>query len=118
MIDKPKNDHPIVINFLHHFIRNLIIGSSILLVILIIGIFGSHYYEKSNWIDSFTNAAMIISGVGTLNNPQTDSAKIFIAFYSIFGGASFLLIIAVVFSPILHWLFRQVKVEDREHFKG
>jgi hypothetical protein len=104
-------------SFFHHFIRNLILGFATLLVILLIGIFGFHHFEKSNWIDSYTNAAMIVSGVGTLNNPQTNEGKLFVATYSIFGGASFLLVIAVVFAPIFHWLFRQVKVEDREHFK-
>ena len=116
MVRKPKNKHHSN-DFLHHFIRNLVLGFIALLVILIIGILGGHYFEKTNWIDSFVNASMIVSGVGTLNNPKTESGKIFIALYSIFGGASFLLVVAVVFAPIFHWLFRQVKVEDREHFK-
>jgi hypothetical protein len=117
MIKKLKSEHPTATNFFHHFIRNLIFGFSVLLVILIIGILGNHYFEKANWTDSFTNAAMIVSGVGTLEDPRTDLGKIFIGVYSILGGASFLLVIAVVFAPIFHWLFRQVNVEDREHFK-
>lgn len=117
MTKKLENDHPTANIFFHHFIRNIVLGFNVLLVILIIGILGGHYFENTNFIDSFTNAAMIVSGVGTLDNPRTDSGKIFIALYSILGGASFLLVVAVVFSPIFHWLFRQVKVEDREHFK-
>lgn len=103
--------------FLRHFFRNLIVGSVVLLIILLIGIIGYHHYEKLEWIDCYTNAAMIVSGVGTINNPQTESGKIFVGTYSILGGASFLLITAIVFAPIFHWLFRQIKVEDREHFK-
>lgn len=117
MAKKSKSEHPTATIFFHHFIRNLTLGFSVLLLILIIGILGNHYFEKTNWIDSFTTAAMIVSGVGTLDNPRTDSGKIFIALYSILGGASFLLVVAVVFAPIFHWLFRQVKVEDRDHFK-
>jgi hypothetical protein len=117
-MDKPLKHDPLSPrSFLHHFLRNLILGFSLLLIILMIGILGYHHFEKTNWTDSYANAAMIISGVGTLNNPETEKGKIFVATYSIIGGASFLLVIAVVFSPIFHWLFRQVKVEDREHFR-
>lgn len=108
---------PIVLSFFHHFIRNLILGFSVLSVIVIFGILGLHYLENLNWTDSFTSAAMIITGVGTLKMPQTEMGKIFVGFYSILGGALFILVVAVVFAPVLHWLFRQVKVEDREHFK-
>lgn len=103
--------------FFRHFVRNLVLGFAVLTLILLVGIWGSHHFQKLGWIDSFTNASMIVSGVGTLSNPETNPAKIFIALYSIFGGASFLLVSAVVFAPIIHWLFRQVRVEDREHFK-
>lgn len=103
--------------FLKHFIRNLVIGFAALLCILMIGIWGYHHFEHASLLDSYANAAMIVSGVGTLTNPQTPEGKFFLATYSILGGASFLLVVAVVFAPIFHWLFRQVKVEDREHFK-
>lgn len=115
---KSIKDHPSpAMSFIHHFIRNLILGFIVLVIILLIGIFGLHHYEKLSWLDCYTNAAMIVSGVGTLGEPKTEAGKLFLGTYSIFGGASFLLVIAVVFAPIFHWLFRQVKVEDRDHFK-
>jgi hypothetical protein len=104
-------------DFSKHFIRNILLGFPTLLIILLIGIIGYRYFENVEWVDSYANSAMIISGVGTLTNPKTIEGKLFVATYSIFGGASFLLVVAVVFSPIFHWVFRQVKVEDREHFK-
>lgn len=73
--------------------------------------------EKTGWLDSYANVAFIVSGVGAINNPETLLGKIFIPTYSLVGGASFLLVVAVVFAPIFHWLFRHLKVEDREHFK-
>lgn len=114
---KSDNSHTPAHVFFKHFIRNLTLGFSALLIILLIGMWGCHHFEHTDWLDSYANAAMIVSGVGTLNNPQTQAGKFFTATYSIFGGASFLLVVAVVFAPIFHWLFRQVKVEDREHFK-
>lgn len=114
-LPKPDPLHPK--SFLKHFLRNLFLGLSTMLIILSVGIIGFRYFEKTDWVDCYANAAMIVSGVGTLTNPQTTEGKLFIGTYSIFGGASFLLVVAVVFSPIFHWLFRQVKVEDRDHFK-
>ncbi len=113
MAKKLKNEPLSLKFFFHHFIRNLVLGLSIMFVLLLVGMVGTRYFENANWVDSFTNAAMIVSGVGTLDNPQTNAGKIFIAVYSIVGGASFILVIAIVFTPIFHWLSRQVKVEDK-----
>jgi hypothetical protein len=114
MTVKPKNEARI---FLHHFFRNLVIGTTVLFSILLIGIIGYRHFEQTNWIDSYANAALIVSGVGQLSEPKTDQGKLFIATYSLLGGASFLLVVGIVFAPIFHWVFRQVKVEDRDHFK-
>lgn len=92
-------------------------GVPVLAFILIIGMLGYHFLEKTNWIESYANAAMIISGVGVFTNPVTEKGIVFVATYSILGGATFLIVVAVVFAPIFHWLFRKMKVEDREHFK-
>ncbi len=102
--------------FLKHFARNLLFGIAFTLLILLIGMLGFKFFEKTEWLNAYVNSAMIISGVGTLDNPKTEAGKLFVGTYSIIGGGSFLLIVAAIFSPIFHWLFRQVQVEDREHF--
>ncbi len=103
--------------FFRHFSRNLVIGFVITVIIILIGMLGYRHFEKSEWLDAYVNAAMIISGVGTLTNPITTGGKLFVAAYSLFGGGMYLIVVAVVFSPIFHWLSRQVQVEDREHFR-
>lgn len=112
-----KSPNP-VRSFINHFLRNLLFGSITLIIILLIGMWGFHRFEHKEWLDSYLNAAMIVSGVGISGIPETVEGKFFVATYSIIGGATFLLVVAVVFAPIIHWLFRQVKVEDREHFKS
>lgn len=101
--------------FFKHFTRNLIFGIAAAIVILLIGIFGLRHFEGSNWVDAYANSAMIISGVGMLTTPITQQGKLFAATFSIIGGGAFLLIIAVVFAPIFHWLIQRMKIEDREH---
>lgn len=112
-----KSEGPSRSLFLKHFARNLVIGFLLTVFILSIGMLGWRRIEKNNWVDAYANSAMIISGVGTLTNPTTTEGKLFVATFSLFGGGSFLLILGVIFSPIFHWMGRQVKVEDREHFK-
>lgn len=102
--------------FFNHFIRNLVLGANIMLFIVLVGIFGYHYLEDTSWTDSFTNAAMMVSGVGILTFPKTEEGKLFVGIYSVLGGATYLLIVGVIFSPIFHWLSRQIKIEDREQF--
>lgn len=102
MAQIPKNDISVAKSFIRHFIRNLIFGAGVLIFILLAGIPGYRHYEKTDWVDSYANAAMIVSGVGTLNNPETEKGEIFVATYSIIGGGSFLLVVAVVFAPIFH----------------
>jgi high-affinity Fe2+/Pb2+ permease len=103
--------------FFKHFTRNLVIGCLITVVVILIGMLGYRHFEKSSWLDAYANAAMIISGVGTLTNPNTSEGKLFVATYSLFGGGLYLLVVAVVFSPIFHWFSRQIQMEDREHFR-
>lgn len=116
-LNSPKKEPSASRVFIKHFARNLVIGFILTVVIILIGMVGCHLIEKNSWLDSYVNCAMIISGVGTLVNPVTKEGKLFIATYSLFGGGSFLLILGVIFSPIFHWMGRQIKVEDREHFK-
>ncbi len=113
----PKQHEHTAAYFFLHFLRNLVIGFIILAIILGVGTIGYHHFEKTDWLDSYVNASMIVSGVGTLNDPHTRDGKIFVSIYSLIGGGGFILILAIIFSPIFHWLFRQLKVEDREHFK-
>ena len=86
-------------------------------VIILIGMLGYRHFEKSQGLDAYANAAMIISGVGTLTNPHTPEGKFFVATYSLIGGGIYLLVVAVVFAPIFHWFSRKVQMEDREHFR-
>lgn len=103
-------------NFLKHFAGNLRIGLIVTLIVLAIGMAGYRYFEKSEWIDAYANAAMIISGVGTLTNPQTTEGKFFVATFSLLGGGTFLIVIGVIFAPIFHWFLRKFHIEDRDHF--
>ena len=63
---------------------------------------GYHHYGNLPWIDSFLNASMILTGMGPVDKMETQSGKIFSAFYALFSGISFLTFVGVLFAPVYH----------------
>ncbi|MCK4819370.1 two pore domain potassium channel family protein [bacterium] len=65
---------------------NLLIIITILAVILVIGTVFYHYSEGWSLVDSFYFSTITLTTIGYGDlAPTTDSAKIFTAFYAIFG---------------------------------
>ncbi len=98
--------------FLKKLTRNLIIGSCLIGLSLYGGMLGYHHYEKMSWIDSYVNAAMILSGMGPVSTLQTESGKIFAGTYALFSGIIFLVITAIIFAPVFHHFFLKLKIPD------
>ena len=86
----------------------LIIGS------LFIGILGYHTLEGLPWIDALLNAAMILGGMGPVNELHTDAGKLFAAIYALFSGVVFLMAVAVLLAPIVHRFLHRFHLEIDE----
>jgi len=96
------------------FLRVLLhIGIAVGIVIasLAIGITGYHVFEGLSWIDSTVNAAMILGGMGPVNQLYTNAGKLFAAFYALFSGIVFLVAVAVMLAPVVHRLLHRFHVE-------
>lgn len=93
--------------FVMRLVRSSIFGLLSISMALYIGILGYHFFEKMPWIDAFANASMILSGMGPLGPLHTSAGKIFAGCYALFSGLAFILIIAVIFSPVLHRFFHK-----------
>jgi len=96
-----------------HLIRNLIFGFFLILMALYVGMLGYHFFEKMSWVDAFVNAAMILSGMGPVTTLATSGGKIFAGCYALFSGLAFIVIIAIVFSPIIRRFFHQIHLESK-----
>lgn len=92
--------------------RNLLIGFSILVFSLLLGMIGYHHYEKMSWIDAYLNAAMILSGMGPVGQLQSVAGKIFAGSYALFSGIIFLVAMAIVLAPSLHHFFHKFHLEE------
>ena len=98
--------------FVRRFLRNLLFGLLITLLSLGLGMWGYHHYEKLDWLDSYVNAAMILSGMGPLKNPETTGGKLFAGTYALFSGIVFLIVVGIIFAPVFHRLIHQFHVEE------
>lgn len=94
-----------------HLLRSVSIGLSAICIVLIAGVWGYHHYENMPWVDAFANASMILSGMGPLTPLQTAGGKIFAGFYALFSGLFFILLVAIVFSPFIHYFFAKIHAE-------
>ncbi len=88
--------------FAYRQIRYSLFSLAILFFSLGIGTLGYHTLGRLSWIDSFLNASMILTGMGPVDHLETNSGKLFSAFYALFSGISFLTFVAVLFAPAYH----------------
>jgi hypothetical protein len=87
----------------------ILIGTSWL-----IGILGYRILENMSWIDSILNAALILGGMGPVNELHTTAGKLFASFYALFSGVVFLASVAVLFAPLLHRVMHTYHLQDNE----
>jgi len=92
--------------FIRRLVSWLIITLLFMMLSLLIGVAGYHYFESLPWLDAFLNAAMILGGMGEIDPLQTPEGKFFAACYALYGGIFMIvcggLLLAPVFHRILH----------------
>ena|SRR5947207_15937549 len=81
---------------------------------LALGSSGYHYIAGLSWIDSFHNAAMILTGMGPLDRMPTTQAKLFSSFYALYSGVAFLTMIATLLAPVAHRFMHRLHLEFEE----
>jgi hypothetical protein len=77
----------------------------------VVGILGYHVLEGLAWIDALLNAAMILGGMGPVDEVHTAAGKIFAAFYALYSGLIVLVVAGVLFAPLLHRFLHRFHLE-------
>jgi hypothetical protein len=88
--------------FLFRMARSAGVAVGIVLAGLGLGVLGYHELEGLSWLDALVNAAMILSGMGPVDQLHTNSGKVFAALYALFSGFLFLTIAAILLGPVFH----------------
>ncbi|MGE5123382.1 MAG: hypothetical protein ACM3H7_02620 [Acidobacteriaceae bacterium] len=86
----------------------MIIGS------LVLGMLGYHFLEKLSWIDALVNAAMLLGGMGPVNELHTNAGKLFASFYALYSGIVFLVSVGVILAPLYHRFLHRFHLEMDE----
>lgn len=98
--------------FVQRLWKNILIAAILVVLSLLIGTIGYHFFGPLAWIDSFLNASMILTGMGPVDHLNTEGGKLFAAFYSLFSGIAFLTTIGIVLAPILHRGLHRFHLDD------
>ena len=101
-----------------HFIRRVLghffVAMSVLGASLVAGMAGYEYFENLAWRDAFLNSAMLLGGMGPINAPQSDGGKVFAGLYALYAGLVFLIVLAIIFTPVIHRVLHKFHWEDAE----
>ena len=76
------------------------------------GMAGYHWLGGLGWVVSLLNASMILTGMGPVDKMQTDTAKLFATFYSLYSGIAFLTTSAILLTPGVHRILHIIHLDD------
>lgn len=100
--------------FLRRLLNHFVAALALLFGSLALGMTGYEYFENLPWRDAFLNAAMLLGGMGPVNDPGTDGGKLFAGFYALYAGLVFLVSAGLVFTPIVHRLMHKFHWEQEQ----
>ncbi len=104
--------------FFGRFLRFTMYSLLMILISLMIGMWGYHYYASISWVDAFYNASMILTGMGpALDIEQLapecrNPSKIFAGCYALFSGVIFISAAGLIISPLLHRFFHILHMDE------
>ena len=81
---------------------------------LLMGSFGYRYFGDLSWIDAVLNAAMILTGMGPVDQMTTTAGKLFATFYALYSGVAFLTMMAVILAPLIHRLLHKFHLDGED----
>ena len=88
--------------FAARLVKHLAAALGLLAGSLVVGMLGYVELEKLSVVDAFLNAAMLLGGMGPVNAPITTSGKIFAGWYALYAGLVFIVIAALILTPVVH----------------
>jgi hypothetical protein len=101
-------------HFLRRMLYHWLFASAIVFISLGLGIAGYRITEGLPFIDALLNAAMILGGMGPVNELHTSAGKIFASCYALFSGMIFLVVAGIIIAPLAHRLLHWMRLEKEQ----
>jgi hypothetical protein len=70
-----------------------------------------HWVEGLPWPDAFLNAAMLLGGMGPVDQVQTTLGKWLAGSYALFAGVFFLVLAGTMLTPVIHHVLHTFHLE-------
>lgn len=86
--------------FVSHLWANVRVALVLLVASLVIGMCGYHWLAPMGWIDAFLNAAMLLGGMGPVDDLTNDAAKLFAGAYALYCGVVFIATAGLIITPL------------------
>jgi hypothetical protein len=82
---------------------------------LAVGTAGYMTFPDMDFVDSFLEASMLLSGAGPLYTERSSSEglKLFSSIYALFSTLVVVTLIGVVSAPVIHRILHRIHMEDR-----
>ena len=93
--------------------RSAAVSGTLVTLTLAGGTTGYHWIAGLPWIDAFHQSALIMSGMGPVDETGfTTAAKLFDSGYSLFCGMVLLVSTGILFAPLLHRILHRFHLQD------
>jgi hypothetical protein len=112
MYERPSQPLLTTKAYLRRQLVHILIALTMIFGSLFLGIIGYHWLEALSWIDSLVNAAMILGGMGPVNELHTNYGKLFASFYALYSGIVFLIAAGVMVVPFFHRFLHRFHLEQ------
>lgn len=100
--------------FVRRFLLHALLALGMVAFSLAVGVIGYRCIAGLSWIDALMNAAMILGGMGPVNELKTNGGKLFASFYALYAGVAFLGVFAVLVAPFVHRVLHRLHLEEGE----
>ncbi len=97
--------------FLLRTLLHTLASALLLCFSLLLGIWGFMQFDDLHPIDALMNSAMLLTGMGPVSDPSSDSGKLFATFFALYAGLIFLAVVGILFAPILHRFLHHFHLE-------
>jgi hypothetical protein len=101
-------------DFIRRMLGSLALGILVVGGSLVFGMVGYQHFEGLGLVDSFINAAMILSGMGPVDRMQSDAGKIFAGIYALYSGLAVLVTAGLILAPLVHRLLHRFHADDND----
>ena len=97
--------------FIKRMIFFALLSAGSVIFSLFMGMIGYRIFDNFSWVDAFVNAAMLMGGMGPVNELHTDAVKIFAGAYAMYCGLVFIIAVGFLIAPVFHRFLHKFHLE-------